>query len=623
MGMLSGFAMLFALSGGQIGLPFGLPPLAGDPVMANVAPEDCLVYYSWSGVAEPDPKSKNQTEQLLAEPEVQQFVSGLGRALGAAIRKGAPATPQGQVLGTHGPKLLHVLVSHPTALFATKIDLHGAGVVGGAVIATGDQTADVRTSFEEIEKVLMAGAAPAADAKWHQLPAAGGGERIEWGFRGNYLIIGIGAGSADAIAGRLHAKPPAWLTALKTKVPVERVSTVMYVNVKWIVIEGAPAPDESDVRRFVSAVLGLTNVTAVATVSGLDSTGYVSKTWMQTAKAPSGLFSIFGSEPLSAADIAPIPKDASFAMAGRLDPVRTYEVAMRQWKERFGFDFGQPADADVKQLEQALGVRFKEDIFDALGDSWCLYNSPGEGGLLVTGLTFVVPVKDANRLRKANERIVQFAGDRGLTAGPFVKPTTFRGQKIFILNSLGDPFFPFPFSIAWCVSDTHLIISLTPQNIRAFLSRDPKASSLADVPGVAEKLKSDKPVLLTYHDTAAVLKVVYPVLQMFAGSMSTSLQQEGLDVDASLLPSLSSIVRHVEPGVGTLTVESDGLVYVNRQSLPVGMTVPTVALWMEFAFAMRPAIFPAFELQAVRFQNVDGIQVRAIHVERLDRVPNR
>jgi hypothetical protein len=110
---------------------------------------------------------------------------------------------------------------------------------------------------------------------------------------------------------------------------------------------------------------------------------------------------------------------------------------------------------------------------------------------------------------------------------------------------------------------------------------------------------------------------------MVASSMSTSLQQEGLDIDASLLPSLSSIVRHVQPGVGTLTVEADGLVYMNRQSLPVGVTLPTFALWMEFAFAMRPAIFPAFELQGDLLRQADRIQSREIQFERLDRAPNR
>jgi hypothetical protein len=624
MGMLSAVAMLVALSGGQIGLPLGLPPLAEDPVLANIAPEECLVYYSWSGVAEPDPKSKNQTEQLLAEPEVQQFVTGLGRALAAAIRKGAPATPQGQVLGKYGPSLIHMLLTHPVAIFASKLDAaaNGTDVAGGIVVATGNKTAEIRVSLDEIEKVLLAGESHAGSAKWHVMPAARVTSPVEWGFRGQYLIVGFGPGSADAIARRLNGKPPSWLDAIKKRLPVPRVSTVLYINVKSMGINGAPAPGESELRPFLSNFLELTNITAVATVSGLDSTRYVSKTWFQTAKAPTGLLSVFGGKPLTSADLAPIPKDASFGLVARLDSTRVYESAVKLWQRLFP-DLAQSVGGDTRSAEALLGIRFKEDIFDALGDSWCLYNSPGEGGLLITGLTLVVPVKDAGRLRKATDRLVQLAGDSGLTAGPFVKPTTFRRQKIFVLNSLGFPL-PLPFSLAWCVSDTHLIVSLTPQNIRAFLSRDPKASSLADVPAVAEKLKSDQPVLLTYHDTAAVLKVVYPVLQMFAGSMAMSLQQEGLDVDASLLPSLASILRHVEPGVGTLTVESDGLTYVTRQSLPIGVTLPAVGLWLGSSLAMGPAVFPTSELQPVRFQNIDGIiSERTIGVEPFQRVRDR
>jgi hypothetical protein len=156
------------------------------------------------------------------------------------------------------------------------------------------------------------------------------------------------------------------------------------------------------------------------------------------------------------------------------------------------------------------------------------------------------------------------------------------------------------------------------------LSRDSAAGSLADVPAVAEKLKAGSPVLVTYQDTAAELKVVYPLLQIMAGIFATSLEQEGLDLDLGLLPSLASIVRHVEPGIGTLSVEPDGLVYVNRQSLPIGMALPSWTLWMGFALAARPVIFPAFELQAVRVENVDGIvRTHAIRVERRERLLNR
>ena len=82
MEMLStGFLGVMLLLGGQVGLPLGMPPLPEDPVLSHVAPEECLLYFSWSGVAEPNAKSKNQTEQMLAEPEVKQFIETVGKAL--------------------------------------------------------------------------------------------------------------------------------------------------------------------------------------------------------------------------------------------------------------------------------------------------------------------------------------------------------------------------------------------------------------------------------------------------------------------------------------------------------------------------------------------------------------
>src|SRR5438105_9192431 len=71
--------------GGGLPLPLSLPPLPEDPAMSAVAPEECLWYLTWSGCAKADPASKNQTEQLLAEEEVQRFGSDLERRLIAAV----------------------------------------------------------------------------------------------------------------------------------------------------------------------------------------------------------------------------------------------------------------------------------------------------------------------------------------------------------------------------------------------------------------------------------------------------------------------------------------------------------------------------------------------------------
>ena len=80
--------LLLGLSSG-IGLPLGMPPLPEDPVWPRSRPEQCLFYAGWAGMAAPDPKSSNQTEQLLAEPEVQRLVAEAERLIKAAINKAA------------------------------------------------------------------------------------------------------------------------------------------------------------------------------------------------------------------------------------------------------------------------------------------------------------------------------------------------------------------------------------------------------------------------------------------------------------------------------------------------------------------------------------------------------
>ena len=83
------FFMLMLLFGGQTGVPLGLPPLPEDRTMASVAPQECIWYFSWSGAADADPKSANQTEQLLAEPEIREFVHSVGKAIAAAMKRGS------------------------------------------------------------------------------------------------------------------------------------------------------------------------------------------------------------------------------------------------------------------------------------------------------------------------------------------------------------------------------------------------------------------------------------------------------------------------------------------------------------------------------------------------------
>ena len=116
---------LLLFGGGGLPLPVSLPPLPEEPIMASVAPEECLWYLSWAGADKANPASKNQTEALLAEEEVQHFGAELERQIVAAIRehsRGPDAIAAQEV-----PKLAKVLLTRPAAMFVSdfKMGQHG------------------------------------------------------------------------------------------------------------------------------------------------------------------------------------------------------------------------------------------------------------------------------------------------------------------------------------------------------------------------------------------------------------------------------------------------------------------------------------------------------------------
>jgi hypothetical protein len=112
------------------------------------------------------------------------------------------------------------------------------------------------------------------------------------------------------------------------------------------------------------------------------------------------------------------------------------------------------------------------------------------------------------------------------------------------------------------------------------------------LPDVAERLKKNSPVLLSYEDTAAMLKITYPLLQMVATAVFKEWQQDGLDLDPGVVPSLVSLIRHVSPAISTMTREEDGLVFVSRQSMPIDLTLSEIAAI--FTFAPDSLVLPAF-----------------------------
>lgn len=590
--IISLLSFFWLLSGG-VALPLGVPP-EEDPLVARVAPEKCLAYVGWAGMAKPDAATGNATEALMAEPEVQRILAEVDRRLSAAVLAAGEAEDDAEpspaaALVEEGVPLGKLLLSRPVALFVESFAVGDAGpdIRGGALVNLGENAAKVKASLEKLQADFLEDAVEAVDVGG--VPAAriklgGPAPEITWAIKGKYLIVGVGPESLAGILARARTEPPAWLAQLRSQSGIERVSSVVRLDTAGVQRSLLPLVGRG--ARELTAILSATGLDDVATINviaGLNETGFVSQTRLDLAGEAKGILTAVSDKPFSPLDLQPVPADATLAVAVRADAERIYTMM----KEVIGnIDPGEDEDfeRELRRVEEQTGVKIFEGIFKGLGDVWCAYNSSGEGGLIGTGLTACVTVRDHDKLKAEYDKIVklireQLERERGFRRGrgPHLKEIAFGEQTIHFITGERD----FVVAPSFCLTEEYLVFALFPQNIKAFLSRGEDFQSLATSAHVGPKMKMDGgPSVIVYQDTQRLFKLLYPVVQMAASAASVEMAEEGFDMDISLFPSVKAIAPHLRPGLTTIARTDDAIVLESHSTVPgglAGVAAPAVA----------------------------------------------
>ena len=549
-----------------------MPPLPLDPALSAVAPQECLWYVASAGKATPDPNSENQIEQLLAEPEVQQFAEAIQEQLLRGLRKKAGGARHGErVVATEVPKLIRAVLTRPFALFVEDVQVEDRSVSakGALVLSAGEQQATIQTALDNLQALALENKGPIttetlAGIDWNRLAVPEGKPSLRWGWKDGYFIVAVGEGTAQDVVDRMAGAAPDWLNELREAHPVEREMTLAHINVAGILERIHPIALQKDPEAWQKLeTLGITCIQAVHCRTGLDGEGLQHTAHLVTDGQRRGLLALLPHKPLGKRDLQLIPNDALMALAARVDAKEVFEEILRiagQMDRRARDE----VEEGLWQAETRLGVNVKEDILGSLDDVWVAFLPGGDAFTSWTSAAAAVRVKDAERLRGAISKLTDLAGKelppdrrRGVT----IRQTEFEGKTIYYVNVVGEPF---PFAPAWCVSDEWLIVGLMPQTVRSALQRQPE-ESLADLPIIQKVLdQPDGSSVISYQDTPKLVKSFYPFVQMFARGMSGELQKEGIDVDISLLPSVDTIVRHLRPNVGTFKHTGKGFECTNR-----------------------------------------------------------
>jgi hypothetical protein len=593
-GMSMSFFSMFSImlvAGGFSGLPMGLPPAEPDARMSRVAPEECLLYVSWSGMAEPSADSANHTERLLAEPEVQRFIKEVTDRLTAALKQGAGQGENAVRVADLTPKILKQIAVNPTGFFAGKFGSGPAGmtVPVGLVVKVGEGVGEFENDLLAILEILTDAPVPDAVDGVRTLITPPGIPKIQWTVSDGYFILGVSEGTVAQIQERMAGSAaPEWLAAVHKRLPVDRVASVTFVNTKEIMAAAQPFLAPLLMSRGPNAgnpldALGLTNLESVVNVTGLGETNTVSRTWFKVNGKPTGMLAMLDAEPLEADDFAEIPADSSIAVSLKLDPVKTLDrfISLIDLIEPGA---SQQVRRELQGLDAEIGFSITDDLLGSLGDSWSVYHSPSEGGAVFTGWTAIAEARNPEALRAVSatitERVNQFEkmtrarGPRVHTVG--LRTMAVGNNTVHFMNFIGEEA---PFSPAWCVTDKHLVISLFPQGVAAFLNRQEGAGTLASLPHIKQALAADRPpVGLVHADSETVCRSVYPLALIGANFLFSELQQEGVDLNISVMPQGETIARHLQPALTTVTSGEDGIELVSTRTLPFSIGTATSIL---------------------------------------------
>ena len=598
------FQALSGMNGGQ--MPIGMPPLPEKAIVSRVAPEECLFYMSMSGTALPDASSANKTEQLLAEPEVQELLKSIDGVVQAFLIRNV-ADPDEAKNAIHAYSIGKALLTHPWCLFVSEVEVvpgGGSNVKAGMLLYLGEDASAFQADLDAIVAQAKSGDITTVTISGREFHRAKekNGQALTWGFHKNIFVAGVGEGVVEAMPDRIKTPAPAWLVKMKEQVPVARRSMVTYANLEkarevFFAAMAAESPTDVEKAKKIFAALGLDKLKAFKAISGMDEIGMVEKTLLESDGSLSGPLAAFCSQQLSVDDLKSVPAGAVQATAMKINAVEVYRAirdAANVIEAGMGVEIDQKGGATVKMA----GFESVEQALATLGETWTISSLPTSEMTPYAGMVVSVEVKDSfANVRTTVEGMLRMIASQDESA-PKIDVTQIQGTDVTTLQIPKAPPFLTP---CWCIKEGRLIVAASKGAMEAALVPG-SADTLADDSAVKKAFAGPvAPTFLIYSNTPASMQTVYPKLPMLLQMVSSA---SGIGLNQLKLPELSTILPYAEPTVRTIRKSDSGVFLEQRSTMPgIGSsaTAPiVVALVLPAVQAAREAARRAASLNNMK-----------------------
>lgn len=569
--------------GGSIGAPLGMSPAPEDPMMAAIAPDECLAYTTWSGSIVP-PADGNVTERWMAQPEITGAWQGLQTEYLEYCRKGTD--PENAVFVEQALGVARHLLTHAVAIYITETTVTEFGpfeqLTGGAIVELGENPTEVMVPINSIVDFLIESNELQAESvtidgrNFQTMMVPNAVEnRFTWGLvDDHHFALTIGEGEMERLLTRTKTAPPQWLMSLRERLPVERVSSVSWIDGKKAVDLVMEAARQSGIEQQVEAIelLGLGQIRGIGMVTGLDTQGFLGRGHVMIQGKPSGLFGLVSDDPITSGMIARIPNDRMYTLAVAASPTRVFELIREvAATDDFSNDGFQSA---LNEFNESASLDLETDIINRLDENAFFYGSvnlanPSSGWVVGIGASGEMGLSDP--LEKIVDLFREGAGEAfDLTESDVDGNTIYTYVDKNGWSGFG--------GASWALADGELLFSMDQSALRRHLRREPLANdALANDEWFSQVFTPPSgstrgPVMISSLDLPQVLRLAVPLASPFTDEMVP----EEFDFSIDDLPSLDVLTREMKPSLSAIYRTSDGFESIQRQTYPGGSPINLV-----------------------------------------------
>ncbi len=636
-GMMEMF-LLMLLGGGSFGGGLmGLPPGERDAALVQCPPKDVVFYSEWAARGEGKPGAGG-IDGLAADPEILAFIASIDKGIRETIAINAGEGKE-KVFGENLPPLFKILLNRPGCLYL-DVDAKSAlklmadppelprftpsffgfspALDATLVINGGDQADAIAKHVQAMVDLLPEG--DRAENLQHQkFPIPLEGASLMLHRHNDYFILGWGKDTVDAAVKGLKGesqglKDSPRFAAGMEKVKLERMSSVAWFDLKSLVDKAVKGlGPQGLVVAAVVQQLGAETTESLAMCSGVVDGQLHTKGFLKTGGKTEGYLALAAGRALKPEDFQTVPADADFLLAFTLDLPKILGTT-RRLVAQAGPESKENFEKIYTQLEKELGLSFEDDLFKAFGQAWVLYDSPSNGGVLMTAPVVGLEVRDYETAQATFAKlmkVLKLAVPGEIRAGRFgrgiyLNKKTFLDHEIYYVNpvGMGQPFAP-----AFTLTKTHLLAAPHPQQLKAHLR------FLQSEQGrFAAKFKQKIP------HAGELFGVIYTEPQLFARYLTTispilatvmfsEMQRQTPGWDAFEFPSARAILPYLGTGLLTKERTEDGILYNNRKGMPIpglGSFIGIVpfSLYMSFDRARAIRAMPAGAAPAIQINQL-------------------